>query len=64
MSSSGVLVYDFTTGTMNGDKFYTFVCAHLIPCMQEFPALNSILVMDNCSIHSYRRLKTFCSLLE
>ena len=27
MSSSGVLVCDFTTGTMNGDKFYTFVCA-------------------------------------
>lgn len=51
ISSQGVLAYDFVTETMNGDRFLDFIRGKLIPCMQPFPAPNSILVMDNCSIH-------------
>lgn len=57
MSSHGVLAYDFTTGTMNGDKFFDFVRGKLIPCMQPFPGPHSILIMDNCSIHHMEEVK-------
>ena len=51
MTSCGVLVSDFITGTMNGDKFFDYIRGQLVPCMQQFPAPHSILIMDNCSIH-------------
>ena len=57
MSSHGVLAYDLTTGTMNGDKFFDFVRGKLIPCMQPFPGPPSILIMDNCSIHHVEEVK-------
>ena len=57
MSSSGVLAYEFHTGTMNGDKFFDFVRGNLIPSMQPFPGPNSILIMDNCSIHHVEEVK-------
>ena len=57
MGSQGVLTSDYTTSTMNGNKFCNFVRASLIPCMQQFPAPNSILVMDNCSIHHVQDVK-------
>lgn len=57
MSSQGIIAIDMTTGTMNGDKFFDFIRGQLIPCMQPFPAQNSILVMDNCSIHHVDEVK-------
>lgn len=57
MASQGILTREFTTGTMNGDKFFDFIRGSLIPCMQQFPAPNSILVMDNCSIHHVQQVK-------
>ena len=57
MASQGVLTHDFVTGTMNGEKFFDFVRGKLIPCMQPFPGPNSILVMDNCSIHHVEMVK-------
>ena len=51
MSSQGVMTYDIFSGTMNGDRFLDFVRGMLIPCMQPFPAPNSIVIMDNCAIH-------------
>ena len=54
MGSQGVLAFDCLTSTMNGDKFFDFVRGSLIPCMQQFPAPNS---MDNCSIYHVQDVK-------
>lgn len=51
MGSQGILTFDFLMGTLNGNRFFDFIRRHLIPCMQQFPAPNSILIMDNCSVH-------------
>ena len=51
MTLSGVLTYEFHTGTIDGNKFFNFVRGNLIPNMQPFPGPHSILIMDNCSIH-------------
>ena len=55
MSSEGVISYETISGTTNGDRFFDFMLG-LIPNMQGFPAKNSILIMDNCSIHHVRKV--------
>lgn len=57
LSSEGIIDYQFTTGTVNGDKFIDFVRGNLIPNMQPYPASNSILIMDNCAIHHVSEIK-------
>lgn len=57
MTSSGVITYEFHTGTMNGDKFFDFVRGKLIPNMQPFPGPHLMLIMDNCSIHHVEEVK-------
>jgi transposase len=51
MTCNGVLQYEATTGTVNSDKFIDFIRGQLVPNMQPFPGDNSILILDNCSIH-------------
>ena len=53
MSSTGKIAPDLTTDTVNGDKFFDFLRASLIPNMMEFNGMNplSIVIMDNCSVH-------------
>ncbi len=46
-----------TNETMNGEKFYDFIQGNLIPNMHPFPGAQSILIMDNCSIHDVREAK-------
>ena len=57
--SEGILDVDLTSGSVNGDTFYDFVCGTLIPNMHPFDGLsrNSIVVMDNCSIHHTERVR-------
>lgn len=57
MNSEGLLGYELLIGTTNGDTFFDFVRGTLIPNMQPFPAMNSILIMDNCSIHHVQQVK-------
>ena len=47
------LCYDKFTGNVSGDEFYDFVRGSLIPNMNPYNGTNenSILVLDNCSIH-------------
>ena len=51
--TTGIVDVDLTTESVNGDAFYDFVCSTLIPNMHPYDGLspNSIVVMDNCSIH-------------
>ena len=53
MSSTGIIALDLTTDTVNGDKFFDFLRASLIPNMMSFNGTNpqSIVIMDNCSVH-------------
>ena len=49
----GLVAYDLTTGTVNGEQFLEFVQGSLIPQMAAFDGSSdrSIVVLDNCSIH-------------
>ncbi|XP_065908769.1 uncharacterized protein [Dysidea avara] len=53
ISCSGLICYDKFTGNVSGDEFYDFVRGSLIPNMNPYNGTNenSILVLDNCSIH-------------
>lgn len=57
ISSDGVMYHELIHSTVNGDIFWDFVRGSLIPNMQPFPNKNSILVMDNCSIHHVQSVK-------
>ena len=52
ISTSGVIGYDLHTGSVR-EEFHDFIRSTLIPNMHPFDGEsdNSILVMDNCSIH-------------
>ena len=52
MSVNGVVTYELTQSTVNGDKFLDFLRGSLIPEMMPYNGSNpkSILVMDNCAI--------------
>ena len=53
ISTSGVIGYDLHTGNVRGEEFHDFVRSTLIPNMNpsDGESDNSVLVMDNCSIH-------------
>ena len=56
MTSQGVLTYDCTTGTMNGDKFFYFVRGKVI-MHAALPRSKLDTLMDNCSIHHIDQVK-------
>lgn len=53
MSWTGIVGFEVTTESVNGEKFCEFVKGTLIPNMLPYDGLNptSVIVMDNCSIH-------------
>ena len=53
ISCDGLLEYELTTGSVNGELFLQLVQGSLIPQMASFDGLSerSIVVLDNCSIH-------------
>ena len=53
ISTSGLVGYELHTGSVRDEEFHDFVRGTLIPNMNPYDgeADNSILVMDNCSIH-------------
>jgi hypothetical protein len=48
--NDGFLHCDVVKGSFDTDLFRTFIF-RLLDQMQPFPAPNSVIVMDNCSIH-------------
>ena len=50
MSLDGILHVDIMEGSFNTAHFAVFI-RDLLDQMKPFPQLNSIIVMDNCSIH-------------
>lgn len=53
MSTNGLVAYDLVQGSVNGEMFLEFIQGKLVPEMLPYDGENpqSILVMDNCSIH-------------
>ena len=53
ISIAGLLDVKTVTGNTDGDTFYDFVQAHLLPILQPYNGSNphSVVIMDNCSIH-------------
>ena len=53
MTTTSLLDCYIVDGTVNGDVFYHFVQSSLLPQLMPFDGTNpnSIVVMDNCSIH-------------
>ena len=49
----GLLEYELTSGTVNGDVFLRFIQGTLIPQMSSFNGFSerSIAILDNCAIH-------------
>lgn len=53
ITTDGVLSYEMTQDSVNGDKFLDYVRGSLIPNMNPFDGISgkSIVIMDNCSVH-------------
>ena len=53
MSVDGVLAYELTYNTVNGEFFLDFLRASLVPEMMTYNGSNPkcIIIMDNCSVH-------------
>ncbi|KIJ04807.1 hypothetical protein PAXINDRAFT_51052, partial [Paxillus involutus ATCC 200175] len=48
----GILHCDVVEGSFCGNTFKQFI-ERLLDNMQPFPAANSVIIMDNCSIHKH-----------
>ena len=59
MSSSGIIASQIISTTVDGDAFFDFLRGNLVPMMQAFDGSspNSILIMDNCSVHHVSTVK-------
>ena len=55
LSLDGILALNIIEGAFNGEKFKAFVSG-LLTKMNRFPERNSVIVMDNCSIHKSHEL--------
>ena len=53
MSREGILACEIVRGGVSGDKYYDFICRHLLTQLMLFNGSNkhSVVVQDNCSIH-------------
>ena len=58
ITTDGVLGYDLSDGSINGEKFFDFVRGNLIPNMNPFDGTSSksIVVLDNCSVHDVQEV--------
>lgn len=59
LSLSGVIYSDVRQGAFNGDGFLSFLDG-LLAVMNPYPAPNSVLVLDNCSIHHVDGVQERC----
>ncbi|KAF8264352.1 hypothetical protein EI94DRAFT_1501535, partial [Lactarius quietus] len=55
LSLDGILHLELVENAVMGADFCHFV-EGLLPCMNEFPLPNSILIIDNASIHKISRI--------
>jgi hypothetical protein len=51
--------YNIKIGGYNGDQFLEYL-EGLLSVMNPYPALKSVLVLDNCSIHHVEGVEELC----
>ncbi|TDL24672.1 hypothetical protein BD410DRAFT_719484, partial [Rickenella mellea] len=51
LSLDGIIAVDLFEGSVNRERFVHFLRDHLAPCLNPFPMEQSVVVMDNCTIH-------------
>ncbi|KAF9515528.1 hypothetical protein BS47DRAFT_1277597, partial [Hydnum rufescens UP504] len=56
LSLDGILHLDIQVGAYTAETFKNFVSG-VLECMRPFPERNSVIVMDNTSIHKSDELK-------
>ena len=63
LSNDGVETLRVVRGTGDGDTFLEFVERELLPVLQPFNGMNpnSVVIMDNCSVHHVARVKSLIS---
>ena len=63
LSNDGVETLRVVRGTVDGDTFLEFVERELLPVLQPFNGMNpnSVVIMDNCSVHHVARVKSLIS---
>ncbi|KAF8583049.1 hypothetical protein K439DRAFT_1349787, partial [Ramaria rubella] len=59
MSLDGIIYNHIVHGSFNGDLFQDFLVG-LLKVMNPYPQKNSVLVMDNCSIHHVEGVAELC----
>ena len=59
LTSNGIVAVDIVTGSIAGHTFFDFLRGTLIPQLMPFNGTNpnSVLIMDNCSIHHIAEVK-------
>ena len=59
LTSNGIIASEIFTTTVDGDAFFDYLRGSLLPMLQPFDGSspNSILIMDNCSIHHISKVK-------
>lgn len=55
LSLDGILCLDIIEGSFNAARFAQFIDG-LLCVMNPYPGPNSVIVMDNCSIHNDRTI--------
>ena len=59
MSVEGIVAVEIVRGGFDGDAFYSFVCKSLLSKLMPFEGSNpnSVVILDNCSIHHVQEVK-------
>lgn len=60
ISFNGLIALSVLEGPVNQKRFERFLKYTLLPCMNRFPAPNSVLVLDNASIHCGGSIADLC----
>jgi transposase len=56
----GYLAYDIFHGGYNTERFNNFIRIKVLPRINPFPGLRSVLILDNASYHRSQELKDIC----
>ena len=60
ISLYGVLGLDIKEGSFKRPDFESFLKHTLLPRMNPFPGVNSVLIVDNCTIHKGGNIQELC----
>ncbi|PNH01851.1 hypothetical protein TSOC_012216 [Tetrabaena socialis] len=60
MCTSGIVAWSSVEGAVTKDIFTQFFVEEVVPKLLEYPADRSVVVFDNCAIHSKQALQEIC----